>query len=179
MREIDLEAEVISGLDEGKPQRPLTTPALPLVDNPLDELEVNSGLADETIERLQADAFVADACGLESSEVRKIVARESEPVTFAKTLGNEKRMEELSARFERIISAEVHSALIPIRGSLIVEKRKADLAKGAPARRTALTKLLAPLRGLFQEITPLREKQFDRLTDEMTAFVTQRILDEA
>ena len=178
MREIDLEAEVISGWDQGKPRRPLTTPALPLVDNPLDEFEANSGLADSAIAQLEADEFVGKACGLEPQEVRKIITHEA-PVTFAKSLGSEKRAQELNARLERLISSEVNNALIPIKGSLIVEERLASLAKGAPVRRVAIAKLLVPLRALFRNISPLRENQFAKLTDAMESFVTERIIDEA
>ena len=179
MREIDLEAEVISGWDQGKPRRPLTTPALPLVDNPLDEFEANSGLADSAIAQLEVDEFVGDVCGLEPQEVHKIIVRELEPVTFAKSLGSEKRAQELNARLERLISSEVNNALIPIKGSLIVEERLASLAKGAPVRRVAIAKLLVPLRALFRNISPLRENQFAKLTDAMESFVTERIIDEA
>ena len=178
MREIDLEAEVISGLDEIPPRRSLTAPALPLVDNPLDELEANSGLADSAIALLEADEFVGNACGLEPQEVRKIIVHES-PVTFAKSLGSEKRAQELNVRLERLISSEVNNALIPIKGSLIVEERLASLAKGAPVRRVAIAKLLVPLRALFRNISPLRENQFAKLTDAMESFVTERIIDEA
>jgi hypothetical protein len=176
MREIDLEAEVISGLDEGKPQRPLTTPALPVVDDPLSEFEANSGLADATIAELEANEFTGEVCGLDVSEVRKIVARESEPLTLSKTLGTEKRTQELNARFERLIFREINSALIPIKATVLVEARKADLAKGDGARRAVLTKMLRPLRSLFR--TP-PEARFERLTDVMAAFVLDRIVDEA
>ena len=179
MREIDLEAEVISGLDEIPPRRSLTAPALPLVDNPLDELETNTGLADSAIAQLEVDEFVGDVCGLEPQEVHKIIVRELEPVTFAKSLGSEKRAQELNARLERLISSEVNNTLLPIRGSLLVEERLGKLAKGAPVRRAAMTKMLAPLRGLFREITPLREQQFAKLADTMAAFVTERIVAEA
>src|ERR1039457_6067107 len=129
MREIDLEAEAISGLDEIPPRRSLTAPALPLVDNPLDELEANSGLADSAIAQTEAEAFVADACGLEPQEVRRITAHEDEPKAQAKSLASVKRAQELNARLERLISSEVNNVLIPIKGSLIVEERLGKLAK--------------------------------------------------
>jgi hypothetical protein len=178
MREIDLEAEAISGY-EGKPQRPLTTPALPLVDNPLDELEVNSGLADETIEQLQADAFVADACGLESSEVRKIVARESEPLMLSKTLGNSRRAEELDRQLCTIISTIVNRELLPLRAEKIVAKRLDAWNMRAPMRKREFERMLAPLRGAFQIITPAIEDRLHSLAVAMEKFVTGAVIDEA
>jgi hypothetical protein len=179
MANFDPEIELWSGLFDAPSREALKAtrtpvPALPVVDDPLAELEPATGAADGLCERLETEDLISKACDLSVPEVRKITACTPEPLTFAKSLSQRER--ELNTKLEKLIFREVNSALIPIKATVLVEARKADLAKGDGARRAVLTKMLRPLRSLFR--TP-PEARFERLTDAMAAFVTDRIVDEA
>jgi hypothetical protein len=184
MATYDPEIELMSGLFDAPPREALKAartpvPTLP-TDDPLFQLEPRTHDADALCERLETEQLCGDVLDLKPEEVRKIITPlTSEPLTLNKTMEISKRAQELNARLERLISTEVRNVLIPIKATILVEERKADLAKGDGARRATITKMLRPLRSLFREITPLREKQFTKLTDAMAAFVTDRIIDEA
>jgi hypothetical protein len=167
--------QIVSRIDEEKPSKDALAPKLP-TDDGLLELEPNTGLADALIEQLETEKLVTEACDLTPGEFRKITAHKPEPTALAKSVAISACEHELNLKLERLIRAEVNSALIPLRGSLIVEERLGSLAKGAPARRAAITKMLRPLRSLFHTPPAVR---FERLTDAMAEFVTQQIINEA
>jgi len=180
----DPEIEIWSGLFDAPPREALKAthtpvPQLP-TDDPLFQLEPRTHDADALCERLETEQLCGDALGLKPEEVRKIITPyESGPRTLNKTMEISKQAQELNARLERLVSAEVQSALIPFKGAILVEERKADLAKRAPARRAAITEMLRPLRGLFHNISPLREDRFTKLSDALEKFVNDAIISEA
>jgi hypothetical protein len=62
-----------------------------------------------------------------------------------------------------------------------VEKKKSTLAKREPLRRAAFTKMLRPLRELFEKTNPYGydDERFASLLGAMENFVTSAIMSEA
>jgi hypothetical protein len=171
--------------------------ALPVVDDPLDAFTSPGHSADAEIQRLQDDAWGGEVCGLAPTEFRRVVTATAPAVdNFAKSASAHRRIEELNAKLEALISSEVSAALIPFRVEQIVETRRADLAKRAPMRKAAFNRMLSPLRDLVRAKNPwdasnhvealehqrwnnYDDQRFESLTTAMENFVRNAIINEA
>jgi hypothetical protein len=194
--------EIFGSDDFIAPQKPMREPVTPL-DDPLWSYLPGGNSADAEIERAQDADFMAKVTGFDLHEVKAAttstprfdnVAKPSDIV--AKSARQSKRLEELNAKLEALISSEVSAALIPFRVEQIVETRRADLAKRAPMRKAAFNRMLSPLRELVRAKNPwdasshvealehqrwnnYDDQRFERLTTAMENFVTNAIISEA
>jgi hypothetical protein len=175
--------EIFGGDDLAAVSKPVSAPQT-LLDDPLFSLLPGNGAADAAIQHLVDDQFGADIAGLKPEEFRRIVAKSATTSIndcFAKSAPREKRLAELDAQFNKLVASEVRQALIPFRAAQIVEKKKSTLAKRAPLRRAAFTKMLRPLRELFEKTNPYGydDERFASLLGAMENFVTSAIMSEA
>jgi hypothetical protein len=184
MTNYDPEVELMAGLLDCPTRQTLkaaraSIPAIPVVDDPLAELESNGGAADALCERLETEALIGAACDLSPQEIRKITVREAAPTALAKSLASGKRAEELNARLTALLSSQISRELVPIRAERLVTKRLDGLEKRRPLRKVAILKMLSPLRAQFNVIDDKLEERFVSLGAALEAFVLDRIVAEA